>query len=124
MIVIPWHFVMHDNHRLMPARPRVGQYTARLITAPGYRQAKAGAEYTIKAQWKGQRLCGVLEIIGRCFFPDNRKRDAGNYRKLLTDAMSGICYDDDAQLYREVWERVGIDKANPRVEITIKPLEK
>ncbi len=124
MIVLPWKLVRHDNHRLMPARPRKGQYTARLITAPEYREAKLGAEYTIKQQWKGQEpLHGAIALTARCYFPDKRKRDAGNYRKLITDAMSGICYSDDSQLEDERWIKAGYDKANPRVEITITPLE-
>lgn len=123
-IVIPWQHVQHDNHRLMPARPRKGQYTARLITSPAYRIAKTAAEYTIKAQWNGRvMLKGALTLTARCYFPDNRKRDAGNYRKLATDAMSGICYDDDAQLESETWIRAGIDKKNPRIEIEISELD-
>lgn len=121
-ITIPWRFVQHDNHRLMPARPRQGQYTARLITAPEYRAAKEAAEWVIKGQWRNEKLRGGLVLVARCFFPDNRRRDAGNYRKLCTDAMSGICYDDDAQLESETWQKAGIDKTNPRVEISITPL--
>lgn len=122
VISIPWQFVQHDNHRLMPARPRQGQYTARLITAPEYRAAKEGAELYIKRQWRCERLRGEITLTARCFFPDNKRRDAGNYRKLLTDAMSGICYDDDSQLVREVWEKAAIDRDSPRIEITIAPV--
>lgn len=119
-IVIPWAYCQHDNHRLMPARPRKGQYSARLITSPEYRLAKQSAELYIKRQWpQGVMLNGGLVLTAKCFFPDNRKRDAGNYRKLLTDAMSGICYDDDAQLESETWQKAGIDRVNPRIEITL-----
>lgn len=122
-LVIPWKYVQHDNHRLMPARPRQGQYTARLITAPEYRMAKAAAELLIKHQWKhAERLNGAIALTARCFFPDKRKRDAGNYRKLLTDAMSGICYSDDGQLEDERWIKAGIDKERPRIEITVSPI--
>jgi Holliday junction resolvase RusA-like endonuclease len=41
---------------------------------------------------------------------------------MIGDAMSGICYDDDAQVWKETWERAGVDKENPRIEITVKPL--
>lgn len=37
--------------------------------------------------------------------------------------MSGIIYDDDAQLEDERWLKAGLDKTNPRIEITISPLE-
>ena len=52
--------------------------------------------------------------------PDRRKRDAGNYRKLLTDALSGIAYDDDSQLVREVWLLGGVvHKDLARVELLV-----
>jgi Holliday junction resolvase RusA-like endonuclease len=52
--------------------------------------------------------------------PDRRKRDAGNYRKLLTDALSGVAYDDDSQLIREVWVLGGVvPKAQARVELLV-----
>lgn len=115
-IVLPWSMMMHDNHRLMPVR--IGK-SVRLIMAPDYRAAKERAEYEIKRQWRVPALSGKLVLRARVFFPNLRKRDVGNYRKLLTDAMSAICYGDDAQLRSETWECVGISKENPRVEITL-----
>lgn len=118
-LTVPWEFVCHDNHRLMPAR--IGK-AVRLITAPAYRVAKAGAEIMLKKQWRELPLSGAVMLIGRVFVPDRRKRDAGNYRKLITDALSGIAYDDDAQLEHETWIKAGVDRDNPRVEITITPM--
>jgi hypothetical protein len=40
---------------------------------------------------------------------------------MLTDAMSGVWYEDDSQLYRETWERAGIEKGG-RIEIEIAAL--
>lgn len=107
---------MHDNHRLTPAR--IGK-AVRLITAKAYRQAKADAEGSLVLQWRGPKLSGDIALSARAYFPDARKRDAGNYRKLITDALSGIAYTDDSQLARETWERAGIDRDNPRVDLTI-----
>lgn len=39
------------------------------------------------------------------------------------NAMSGICYADDGQLEDERWMKAGIDRENPRIEITVSPLE-
>lgn len=113
VLVFPWSCVMHDNHRLMPAR-------GRLITSPVYRNAKAFAVMVAIGGWRGRKpLSGDVVLVADCWFPDKRKRDAGNYRKLITDALSGIVYDDDAQLVREVWERAGYDKAEPRIIVTV-----
>lgn len=115
-LTVPWAYVCHDNHRLMPAK--VGK-SLRLITAPEYRIAKKAAELLLRRQWQGVPLTGGVVLIGRVFVPDLRKRDPGNYRKLLTDALSGIAYTDDAQLERETWERAGVDRRNPRIELTV-----
>lgn len=123
-IVLPWHFVAQCNHRLMPVLRWIkGKPKAMLITAPEYRLAKQGAEYQIKRQWKGSKLGGNLELRARCYFPDRRKRDSSNYTKMIEDAMSEIVYGDDSQLVKSTWELAGIDRENPRIEITITPLD-
>ena len=115
-IVLPWSMVLHDNHRLMPAK--IGR-SVRLITSPEYRSRKAQAEIEIMRQWRTPQIKGDVALHARVFFPNKRKRDAGNYRKLITDAMTGICYGDDAQLSSETWQRAGITKDAPRIEITL-----
>ena len=120
-IILPWKFCAQANHRLMPVI-RGGR--AIVITAPPYRQAKESAELSIKRQWRGLPALTVpVSLHARCYFPDRRKRDAGNLGKMLGDALSGIVYEDDSQVYRETYERAGIDKSNPRVELTIHPIE-
>lgn len=114
-LTLPWSVVLHDNHRLMPIK--VGK-AVRLITSPAYRTAKHGAERLLKAQWKGQPLAGDVILTAVVWVPDLRKRDAGNYRKLCTDALSGIAYGDDAQLVSETW-RKALDRENPRVDIIV-----
>jgi Holliday junction resolvase RusA-like endonuclease len=111
-ITLPWAVVLHDNHRFVPAR-------GRLIASPEYRTAKRAAETLLKAIWRGAPLVGAVVLHARCYFPDNRRRDAGNYRKLITDALTGIAYGDDAQLVRETWERSGVSRHNARIEITL-----
>jgi Holliday junction resolvase RusA-like endonuclease len=117
-LVVPWQYVMHDNHRLMPIRMGKG---ARLITAPAYRDAKAAATLLLIQQWaRRERFTGAVALTGTVYMPDRRKRDAGNYRKLLTDALSGIAYDDDSQLVREVWLLGGVvHKDLARVELLV-----
>lgn len=117
MVILAWDCVMHDNHRLMPVKIGKG---VRLITSGEYRAKKLMAETSLKSQWRPDLpLRGRVFLVARCFFPDKRKRDAGNYRKLITDALSGIAYADDGQLHSETWERAGIDTKNPRIEITL-----
>jgi len=117
VLTVPWQYVMHDNHRLMPVKMGKG---VRLITAPAYRDAKAAATLRLIDQWRRPRLHGFVALTGTVFMPDRRKRDAGNYRKLLTDALSGVAYDDDSQLIREVWVLGGVvPKEQARVELLV-----
>lgn len=116
-LVLPWAVLAHDNHRFIARRGGKG-----LIAAPGYRKAKAHTETIVLAAWRGEPHRVPVEVVGRAFFPDARKRDVGNYRKLITDALTGIAYTDDSLVHREVWERAGIDRTNPRIELTITPL--
>jgi Holliday junction resolvase RusA-like endonuclease len=114
LLVFPWSCVLHDNHRFIPAR-------GRLITSPEYRAKKEMAEVVALTALPQRLLVNERDLIlvADCWFPDKRKRDAGNYRKLITDAMTGIAYADDAQLVSETWRRAGYDKVNPRIEVRL-----
>jgi Holliday junction resolvase RusA-like endonuclease len=105
----------------MPVVLRGGK--VRNITAPRYRAAKEAVSTLLMALWHGPALVGPVEVRGVAYFPDLRKRDAGNYRKLITDALTGIAYGDDSQVHREVWERGPLDRDNPRIEISVRLLE-
>lgn len=116
-LTLPWAAVIHDNHRFIAIR--MGK-KARLSASPEYREKKEVAETLLCAQWHhAPKLEGDLMLHAKCFFPDRRKRDAGNYRKLVTDCLSGIAYTDDSQLVSETWEKVAIDRENPRIEIEL-----
>lgn len=52
--------------------------------------------------------------------PDNRRRDAVNLLKAPLDALAhaGV-YEDDSQIVELSIRRAGLDRANPRLEITL-----
>ena len=57
------------------------------------------------------------------FFPDDRIRDGQSYMKLPLDYLvkEGIFKDDNRRIVKgEQWFDGGIDRENPRIEITIK----
>lgn len=111
-LVIPWASLCADNHRLMWV---YGQ--ARLSSE--YRRGKQQVAERAKLWWRQEAIAEDVALVARFWFPDKRKRDAGNYRKLLTDALTGIVYADDSQVIDERCIRAGFDKADPRAEITI-----
>ena len=90
----------------------------RIMTAT-CRNYKAEAIYLVKSKVK--KPYQHLALIEYTFFyPDNRKRDSGdNYLKVLRDCLKGTLVIDDAwQFIGKECVTSGIDRANPRVEVT------
>ena len=114
-LVLPFGVLVPDNRRV--TRTPKG----RVLLTTRYREGKRAISLLARTQYRGRPMLGALELRARVFFPDHRRRDPGNLRKALTDALTAVCYADDAQLWREVWERAGVDRGNPRVEVVIRP---
>ena len=56
------------------------------------------------------------------YFPDCRRRDCHNMHKLVMDSLEYIVFKDDRWvLIHDMY--VGLDRKNPRIEITIYPKE-
>lgn len=114
-ISLPWVVLVPDNRR-------VGILAGRGLLSRRYRAAKGAAHVLCAGQWRGApMLAGDVAIVGRFYLPDRRRRDVGNLRKLITDALAGVAYADDVQLADERWVRVGVDRENPRVVLTLTP---
>ncbi len=118
---LPWEAVARDSGGAKYIIAQ-GRGKPRLILSPHYRAAKQYAHTLAQnarfAAGLHAPLMGPLMLAGRVWFPDRRRRDAGNLRKMLTDAFTGVWYADDVQLWRETWERGGV--ASPGfIEITI-----
>lgn len=56
------------------------------------------------------------------FYFDRTDKDEQNYMKVLCDTLNGIAYIDDRNLLTRTHE-VYYDKDNPKIEITIHPVE-
>lgn len=111
-LILPWPMLVPDNHRLMWV---YGQ--ARLSS--DYRRAKQQISERARLWWRQPPTEADVFVWVRLWFPDKRKRDAGNYRKLVTDALTGIVYADDSQAVDERQTKIGYDKVNPRAEVVI-----
>lgn len=64
----------------------------------------------------------------RFFVPDNRRRDSANMVQACKPALdgivdSGLITGDHWQVLKDLGSEVAIDKANPRVEITIERID-
>ncbi len=114
-LVLPFDVLVPDHRRVTRT------VRGRVLLTTRYREGKRAITLLARTQYRGRPMVGPLELRARVFFPDHRRRDPGNLRKALTDALTAVCYADDAQLWREVWERAGVDRGNPRVEVLIRP---
>lgn len=52
------------------------------------------------------------------YWPDRRRRDAGNVEKVLTDSLKGILFDDDQYVLPQAMD-YQVDRDKPRVEIEL-----
>lgn len=61
-----------------------------------------------------------VEIDIRAWLPDNRRRDADNLLKAPLDALvaSGVI-EDDSQVVSLSIRKAGVDRRNPRLEVTV-----
>lgn len=70
-------------------------------------------------QWKGDALAADdIQIEVNFYFKDKRRRDWDNYHKILMDALTGIVWLDDSQIFRATVTKY-VDKDDPRTEIYV-----
>ena len=66
---------------------------------------------------------GRLAMTIEAYLPDARVRDMDNIQKATMDALKGCAYVDDKQVRDLRTVDMGIDRVNPRVEVTITPTQ-
>lgn len=71
-----------------------------------------------KQQWKQEVSGKPIEVNVELYFGDKRIHDIDNYEKILYDSLTGICYEDDRQIWKKTVAKF-YDKNNPRIEIYI-----
>lgn len=82
------------------------------------RELKESYVAQAKQQYKVPLLDVELNLEIHLYFGDSRIRDWDNFHKISMDALTGTVWVDDSQIQRATVEK-HIDKANPRIEITI-----
>ena len=99
-------------------RPRLGRRG--LVYTP--RQTRHYEEWVAFMALQARVKCarGPVRVTLRFWFADERRRDLDNCAKAVLDALTGLAWDDDSQVHELHTER-GVDRENPRTEITIEP---
>lgn len=90
------------------------------MTAEG-KALKEQYQWEAKTQWKQPPLEGDVAVKITFYFKTKRKRDLDNQNKLVLDALSGIVYEDDAQIAELHLSRCH-DTKYPRIDIKARPI--
>ncbi len=108
----------------LPLAPSLNHYWRRvgnrtLLSRDG-RAFRSACELAAIAQ-RPTLLDGPVSITGTVYMA-RLGCDLDNRIKPILDALQGICYADDGQV-AEIHLRKDLDRANPRVVLTIEPME-
>jgi Holliday junction resolvase RusA-like endonuclease len=119
--VIPWSYLVTDNAKYAPALR--GTKPAMILT-DAYRAASKRIHQEALNQLDGAGwFVDPVSLQGVLFEPNQTaQRDITNYCKVVHDALEGVAYKNDRQIWRAVWERGPIDIDRPRLELTVRPL--
>lgn len=109
--------------------PKTKSYTstgARILSKQG-RELKhiisTQAKQQIKEQgWDKEKLGDDYVYMDAIVYFNRKGRDSDNIYKALQDSLEGIVYHNDTQVLVRT-QKVLIDRENPRVEISFKPVE-
>ena len=108
------HRQVVNGHRVMRV-PTVS--TKEFMTESGWR----AVQWARQNQWQtvdGQKV--VLRYW--IFWPDKKKRDAGNVEKVMTDSLIGILFRDDRWVLPRAMD-FSVDRKNPRVELELEVMD-
>lgn len=110
---IPWKYLVPDN-------AKYGVLRGRMLLKPEYRAAKDTIQAIARRAMLDTQPClAHVTLHAKLYVPDLRRRDATNYAKLVQDSLQGAVYTDDTQIKRSTWEHCGVDRENPRCDVTI-----
>jgi crossover junction endodeoxyribonuclease RusA len=78
---------------------------------------------SIKQQAQGWCSSKRLSVSYDYSFADNRRRDIGNYEKILSDSITKAgLWGDDSQIDRITLRRMHVDKEDPHVHVVIEEI--
>ena len=121
-----WSFEIRGN---IPSKKNSRQLfvrNGRVMNVPSKRYKEWHKNASIELIDRHAKFKGVLEIKMAFWLENNRRADLDNKCQSILDLLQDceIIEDDRWQIVRRlVIEGVGIDRENPRVEVTVKQIE-
>jgi crossover junction endodeoxyribonuclease RusA len=111
VIVLPWPPSVNGYWRSFRGRQIISR-EGRVYRETAVALVRAGQHLAI-----GRAPCNVSIVA---WMPDARRRDVDNLLKAPLDALAHAgLYDDDSQIQMLTVRKAAIDRANPRIEITV-----
>jgi Holliday junction resolvase RusA-like endonuclease len=110
-VVLPWVVLVSDNLR-------------KGLVKEAWRKYKTGRDAAhalalCQVTGKRPRYTEPVTVEVLLWLPNDRRRDPTNILKASLDALSGVAYDDDKRIRSLAWLVMGVDRQNPRAEITV-----
>jgi crossover junction endodeoxyribonuclease RusA len=108
----------------IPFPPSINHYwrsfRGRMLISKGGRDYRSGVQASALVERWASFGSELLTVSIKAYMPDARRRDIDNAFKAPLDALAhaGV-YNDDSQIRRLSIENCGIDRENPRLEVTI-----
>ena len=117
VIVLPWEVLASDNLRKRYKGDGEKAWA-------GYKNARDNAHLLAIPQVASRPKFPTGDVRMSVVFtlPDLRRRDPNNLTKMICDALTGVAYEDDAQIAAMSWVRAGIDKDGARAEVTVEAI--
>lgn len=110
---------------ILPLPPSANRYwravRGRVLLSKEAREYRKACSLAAVCQWNGAVLGDRVRVHADVFMADLRG-DLMNREKQLLDALNGAVLVDDSQVWDMRMVR-HLDRVNPRVEVTIEPLE-
>ena len=108
-----------DNSKLKPWRQDVGWLAKEAMNKAGMRLCERPGAIRLEAVFYFPRPKAQKKAIFKTTKPDQDK-----LLRALCDALSGICYEDDAQVARSCVEKCFVNLSeSPRTEVTVSVLD-
>lgn len=97
------------------------KYRGRMVLSDRGRVYKDTAAKLWRAEHglRPRPMSGRLSMLIQAWMPDRRVRDIDNIQKPVLDSLKGFAYEDDKTVRDLRTVERGVDKDNPRVEITV-----
>lgn len=91
--------------------------TGQMYKSPEYTAWKTAAQWDIKSQMRGPKICGLFKLTLIADRPDKRRRDLDNLLKAALDSLNGIAIEDDKDCdMLQAWWGIDGDKIQLIIE--------